>query len=88
MSGGSPAGAGPLGVLIIAALLVWPFWCICEKAGYPGISDLELEAADKSVHDRIGLLKSGWTPVLSATMRAIPRVPKGFKGPPAEYCHV
>ena len=27
-------GIGPLGMLIIAALIVWPFWHICEKAGY------------------------------------------------------
>ena len=28
---------GPLGMLIIAALIVLPFWRICTKAGYPGI---------------------------------------------------
>jgi hypothetical protein len=28
---------GPLWMLIIAALIVLPFWRICEKAGYPGI---------------------------------------------------
>ena len=28
---------GPIGMLIIAALVVWPFWRICDKAGYPGI---------------------------------------------------
>lgn len=33
-------GVGPLGMLIIAALLVWPFWRICEKAGYPGLMAL------------------------------------------------
>ena len=33
-------GIGPLGVLILAALIVWPFWRICKKAGYPGIMAL------------------------------------------------
>lgn len=28
---------GPLGMLIIAALVIIPFWKICERAGYPGI---------------------------------------------------
>lgn len=28
---------GPLWMLIFAALIVLPFWRICEKAGYPGI---------------------------------------------------
>ncbi|MGE0627422.1 MAG: hypothetical protein AB7O43_06310 [Hyphomicrobiaceae bacterium] len=27
---------GPVGVLVITALLVWPVWRICQKAGYPG----------------------------------------------------
>ncbi len=31
---------GPVGMLIIASLLVWPFWRICSKAGYPGIMAL------------------------------------------------
>ncbi len=31
---------GPVGMLIIAFLLVWPFWRICSKAGYPGIMAL------------------------------------------------
>ena len=30
-------GLGPFGVLVIAALLVLPFWRICTKAGFPGI---------------------------------------------------
>ena len=33
-------GVGPLGMLIFAALIVWPFWRVCEKAGYPGIMAL------------------------------------------------
>jgi energy-converting hydrogenase Eha subunit B len=33
-------GLGPLGMLVLAALLVWPFWRICEKAGYPGLMAL------------------------------------------------
>jgi len=28
---------GPFWMLFIAALMVLPFWRICEKAGYPGI---------------------------------------------------
>jgi len=28
---------GPSGVLIVALLIVAPFWRICEKAGFPGI---------------------------------------------------
>lgn len=31
---------GPLGFLILAALLVLPFWRIFSKAGYPGIMAL------------------------------------------------
>lgn len=31
---------GPIGMLLIAALIVWPFWRICVKAGYPGIMAL------------------------------------------------
>ena len=31
---------GPLGMLLFAALIVWPFWRICEKAGFPGIVSL------------------------------------------------
>jgi hypothetical protein len=30
-------GIGPLGMLIIAAIVVWPFWRICDRAGHPGI---------------------------------------------------
>ena len=33
-------GVGPIGMLIIAALVAWPFWKICVKAGYPGITAL------------------------------------------------
>ena len=33
-------GIGPLGMLAVAALIVWPFWRICEKAGYPGVMAL------------------------------------------------
>ena len=33
---------GPLGMLVIAALIVLPFWRICQKAGYPGIMALFL----------------------------------------------
>lgn len=28
---------GPLGMILIGALIVWPFWRICNKAGFPGI---------------------------------------------------
>ncbi len=31
---------GPVGMLIFAFLIVWPFWRICHKAGYPGIMAL------------------------------------------------
>ena len=31
---------GPVGMLILAALIVLPFWRICTKAGYPGIMAL------------------------------------------------
>ena len=31
---------GPVGMLIFAAVLIWPFWRICTKAGYPGIASL------------------------------------------------
>lgn len=31
---------GPIGMLAFAALLVLPFWRICEKAGYPGVMAL------------------------------------------------
>jgi len=31
---------GPIGMLVIAALIVWPFWRICQKAGYPGLMAL------------------------------------------------
>ena len=31
---------GPIGMLVLAALIVWPFWRICTKAGYPGIMAL------------------------------------------------
>ncbi len=31
---------GPLGMLIIAALLVVPFWRICERLGIPGVTAL------------------------------------------------
>jgi len=30
-------GIGPLGMLVFAALVVWPFWRICEKAGFAGV---------------------------------------------------
>jgi hypothetical protein len=33
---------GPFGALIIAIIIVLPFWRICEKAGYPGIVALLL----------------------------------------------
>lgn len=33
-------GIGPIGMLVIAALIAWPMWRICEKAGYPGIMAL------------------------------------------------
>lgn len=33
-------GVGPLEMLIVAASIVWPFWRICDKAGYPGIMAL------------------------------------------------
>ena len=28
---------GPIGMLVLAILLVIPFWRICERAGFPGI---------------------------------------------------
>jgi hypothetical protein len=31
---------GPLGMLIIAALIVVPVWRICEKAGFSGVLSL------------------------------------------------
>lgn len=31
---------GPIGMIIFAVLLVIPFWRICERAGYPGITAL------------------------------------------------
>lgn len=33
-------GFGPLMMLVAAAIIVFPFWRICEKAGYPGILGL------------------------------------------------
>jgi hypothetical protein len=33
-------GVGPVGMLLIAGLVVWPFWRICTKAGFPGITAL------------------------------------------------
>ena len=33
-------GPGPLGLLIVALLIGVPFWRICVKAGYPGITSL------------------------------------------------
>lgn len=31
---------GPIGMLVFALLVVIPFWRICERAGYPGITAL------------------------------------------------
>ena len=31
---------GPIGMLVLSFLIVWPFWRICMKAGYPGIMAL------------------------------------------------
>ena len=31
---------GPIGMLVIAAVIVMPFWRICSKAGYAGIMAL------------------------------------------------
>lgn len=31
---------GPIGMLVLAVLLVIPFWRICERAGFPGIAAL------------------------------------------------
>ena len=33
-------GIGPTAMLVFTALLVLPFWRICEKAGYPGVLGL------------------------------------------------
>lgn len=33
-------GLGPIGMLIAAAIIAFPFWRICEKAGYPGVLGL------------------------------------------------
>lgn len=33
-------GLGAIGMLIVAALVVIPFWRICEKAGYSGFASL------------------------------------------------
>ncbi|MEZ5818068.1 MAG: hypothetical protein R3D44_13385 [Hyphomicrobiaceae bacterium] len=31
---------GPIGMVIVALIVIWPFWRICEKAGYPGVTAL------------------------------------------------
>jgi hypothetical protein len=33
-------GPGPIGLLIVAIIIGLPFWKICAKAGYPGITSL------------------------------------------------
>lgn len=31
---------GPIGMLVFAALLVIPFWRLCQRLGYPGLTAL------------------------------------------------
>jgi hypothetical protein len=38
--GYGPRPIGPIGLLIIVVLVGLPFWKICTKAGYPGITSL------------------------------------------------
>lgn len=31
---------GPIGMLVVAILIVIPFWRLCERAGFPGLVSL------------------------------------------------
>ena len=64
-------GIGPIAMLAFAALLVLPFWRICEKAGYPGVLGLLVlvpvvnVSSSTTSHSPIGRVRGAAIPALA-----------------------
>ena len=61
---------GPFGMLIFAAILIVPFWRICEKAGYPGIASLLVLVPVVNVAFLYWLAFSDWPSLRAPAPRA------------------